>query len=266
MYFFLLVVGSIVSVAGLGALVYGALNIDFGFGHTLLVVGTSAFGSGAIVTALALAMRALDRLGDLLAARPAEPRETAPAETALPGPPEERRPVDLDATRRADLDTARRERPRFGAPDTPAAGTDLLADTDMPPLPSTPRWVKPRAPEDAPLRPSSLEGFGTSPTLPRIQRAKEDAKAEAALAPGQASQPTQPAHAPSSPRPTGAPSERPEARAAAGRQGVSILKSGVVDGMAYTLYSDGSIEAELPQGTMRFNSIEELRQHLEGED
>jgi hypothetical protein len=44
---------------------------------------------------------------------------------------------------------------------------------------------------------------------------------------------------------------------------VAILKSGVVDGMGYTLYVDGSIEAELPQGTLRFASINELRSHLE---
>jgi hypothetical protein len=44
---------------------------------------------------------------------------------------------------------------------------------------------------------------------------------------------------------------------------VSILKSGVVDGMAYTLYSDGSIEAQLPQGRLRFGSITELRNHIE---
>jgi len=33
--------------------------------------------------------------------------------------------------------------------------------------------------------------------------------------------------------------------------------------MGYTLYVDGSIEAELPQGTLRFASIDELRSHLE---
>jgi hypothetical protein len=44
---------------------------------------------------------------------------------------------------------------------------------------------------------------------------------------------------------------------------VAILKSGVVDGMGYTLYVDGSIEAELPQGTLRFASINDLRAHLE---
>jgi hypothetical protein len=43
----------------------------------------------------------------------------------------------------------------------------------------------------------------------------------------------------------------------------TILKSGVVDGMAYTLYTDGSIEAKLPQGTIKFGSVSELRAHIE---
>jgi hypothetical protein len=56
---------------------------------------------------------------------------------------------------------------------------------------------------------------------------------------------------------------RPAAPAPEAPTTVSILKSGVVDGMAYTLYSDGSIEAQLPQGTLRFGSITELRNHIE---
>jgi hypothetical protein len=44
---------------------------------------------------------------------------------------------------------------------------------------------------------------------------------------------------------------------------VTILKSGVIDEMAYTLYSDGSIEAELSQGTVRFASVAELRDYIE---
>jgi hypothetical protein len=55
----------------------------------------------------------------------------------------------------------------------------------------------------------------------------------------------------------------PEARPREETRAVAILKSGVVDGMGYTLYVDGSIEAELPQGTLRFASINELRAHLE---
>jgi hypothetical protein len=44
---------------------------------------------------------------------------------------------------------------------------------------------------------------------------------------------------------------------------VTVLKSGIVDGMAYSLYSDGSIEAQMPEGLMRFASIDELRAHLD---
>jgi hypothetical protein len=57
------------------------------------------------------------------------------------------------------------------------------------------------------------------------------------------------------PPPESTPPQEPPATA--------ILKSGVVEGMAYTLYADGSIEAELPDGTVRFGSIAELRAHIE---
>jgi hypothetical protein len=44
---------------------------------------------------------------------------------------------------------------------------------------------------------------------------------------------------------------------------VTVVKSGVVDSMAYSLYSDGSIEAQMPEGMVRFASIDELRAHLD---
>ena len=56
------------------------------------------------------------------------------------------------------------------------------------------------------------------------------------------------------PAPEAPPAEQPP---------VTVLKSGVVDGMAYSLYSDGSIEAQMPEGLMRFASIDELRAHLD---
>lgn len=59
---------------------------------------------------------------------------------------------------------------------------------------------------------------------------------------------------PSSAQTAGRPEEQPT---------VTVLKSGVVDGMAYSLFSDGSIEAQMPEGMMRFASIEELRAHLD---
>ncbi len=48
-----------------------------------------------------------------------------------------------------------------------------------------------------------------------------------------------------------------------GERGPTILKSGVIDGMPYTLYADGSIEAQLPHGMVKFASVDALRAHLE---
>jgi hypothetical protein len=73
--------------------------------------------------------------------------------------------------------------------------------------------------------------------------------------PGDQSKPDEVARQPSS---SGEPP-----RAEREPRSVAILKSGVVDGMAYTLYADGSIEAQLPHGTVRFGSIAELRAHIE---
>jgi hypothetical protein len=42
----------------------------------------------------------------------------------------------------------------------------------------------------------------------------------------------------------------------------TVVRSGVIGGMAYTLYADGSIEAELPIGTVRFGSISDLQDHV----
>jgi hypothetical protein len=45
---------------------------------------------------------------------------------------------------------------------------------------------------------------------------------------------------------------------------VTVIKSGVVDGMAYTLYSDGSIEAQMVgEGLVRFASLDALRTYLD---
>ena len=64
------------------------------------------------------------------------------------------------------------------------------------------------------------------------------------------------ASAPAAPAPPVAsdPEPRRPEPAAAAPQAPAILKSGVVDGMAYTLYADGSIEAKMPTGTVRFGS------------
>jgi hypothetical protein len=57
------------------------------------------------------------------------------------------------------------------------------------------------------------------------------------------------------------PQVKPAAPAATTPE-ATVYKSGVIDGMAYTLFMDGAIEAELPQGKVKFASIDELQTYL----
>ena len=59
---------------------------------------------------------------------------------------------------------------------------------------------------------------------------------------------------------------RPQAKPAATQNGAAstVYRSGVIDGMAYTLFMDGSIQAELPQGTVKFANIDDLQKYLLG--
>lgn len=94
---------------------------------------------------------------------------------------------------------------------------------------------------------------------PKSQRASpqiQTAVAVPAIVPPPPPPGAQPTQEPAS---AGKPAAAPQPMSVA----ASILKSGVVEGMAYTLYSDGSIEAELPGGALRFRSITELRNHIE---
>ncbi len=115
-----------------------------------------------------------------------------------------------------------------------------------------------------PERAKNFEAF-----WPKKQRPGREAPAPAVEQPAAQQPPALPVEPVLTPEPMqfqfreSAPELRPVAPAPEAPTMVSILKSGVVDGMAYTLYSDGSIEAQLPQGTLRFGSITELRNHIE---
>jgi len=54
----------------------------------------------------------------------------------------------------------------------------------------------------------------------------------------------------------------PRPAAAPNSPATTVYRSGVIDGMAYSLFMDGSIEAELPQGKVKFASIDELQKYL----
>jgi hypothetical protein len=123
--------------------------------------------------------------------------------------------------------------------------------------------VQPR-PANRPERAKNFEAF-----WPKKQRPGREAPAPAVEQPAAQQPPALPVEPILTPEPLQfqfrepAPEPRLVAPAPEEPTPVSILKSGVVDGMAYTLYSDGSIEAQLPQGTLRFGSITELRNHIE---
>lgn len=183
-------------------------------------------------------------------------------------------------------DTPPMEAPEEIAPAPPAFATRPSVFAAAPPATAEPEEA-PAAPErvvptGAP--PSSFDGSGVSepargpaparhpapppawrPTSPQPEpvRAPEEAAFEAAWPAPQGRAAFNPPGAEEG-QPAAAPEPEPEAPAPANeRRTVAVLKSGVVDGMAYTLYVDGSIEAELPQGTLRFASINDLREHLE---
>jgi hypothetical protein len=115
-------------------------------------------------------------------------------------------------------------------------------------------------------RPANFEDAWPRQDRPRAAERNADRPADrAAELPSQrrAGRPP-PSPAPAESNPPSATAERaPPARTEEPPAGVTVLKSGVVDGMAYSLYSDGSIEAQMPEGMMRFASIDELRAHLD---
>jgi len=165
--------------------------------------------------------------------------ESAPAPAAAGGGPD---PWPRQAgsgpdpwPRQADLPPVHAAAPEHAEPRPPPPG----------PAPSSNRfdaiWPsdRRRGPEVAPEKPAEPE------PPPRASEMRP-----AHLAP-----PPPPLPPPPAPPPESAPGRNEE-------RSPSILKSGVIDEMAYTLFTDGSIEAQMPDGTMRFASIDELREHL----
>jgi hypothetical protein len=262
-------------IAGIGCLLAGLLAIGFGipvkefsFGNTLILTGTVAACTGMIMLGLWMVVRELKniarRLGpvvatadegllfspDQLAAGNAGPSAPAPpwhedaaSRDGVPSAPEPAEAAPAAKQRRNLLfsSSSRRERER-----AEARTTDPSAPDARPP-PATP--------------PGSDSSEGPRATFedawPKSDRSR------AADAP-----PRRSGRAPSTfTEASGADAAGAERQAPAARKEdqppVTVLKSGVVDGMAYSLYSDGSIEAQMPEGMMRFASIDELRAHLD---
>jgi hypothetical protein len=259
MHIILLALGLVISLAGIVLIGFGVRGGALADGEALAIIGTIALIGSLVLIGLASAIRQLRRIAQTLEARPlpralgpdladTAPRVAAPA-PMLPPEPRVDTPRDRPAPPEPQVAA---EAPSSAPPDVPElapmapmAPVEEPPDEPPPPAPPAPKrsfgsiWAGAKSPPEAPRealretpREAPRETYAISTTVIETARVDEDAIAPAAAAP------------------------------AAAAPAPQIFKSGVIDGMAYTLYTDGSIEAELAEGTVKFASIDELRAYL----
>ena len=296
MYLLLLVFGAVLGAAGVMLAASGLSLRDHAFDASIVTPGIVAAVGGLLLIGLGLALRVLQRIEQALAARLDETTEPAAAAERAAHLSRGRLPSKVAAQAQSAPSVASTaaagEKRDVGLPGKiPAAAglhsSQVQEETELSPSLTSPAPLAPASVDESvaeadksrlarrrsgpvPTRISPRLDIGTRPgtrserpagpafdTLwakgPRPTRAAQSAAAPVITAP--VVEPEQK----SEPVPDTAQTAVPDQPSAQ----VSVLKSGVVDGMAYTLYSDGSIEAQLPQGTLRFGSITELRNHIE---
>jgi len=284
--------GALCVLAGIVFAWIGLPDREFSFGNTLILMSSVSVVGGLILIGLGAVVSHLQQLIAMGGAPVGAPHRRAadsyeapsgrPAGGRIPFPPKPKAEGRAPAALQPEL-PPKAEPVAVGAPTLPNPDEPPVEVAEQVPL-SPPQPVEepvaPRDFRDEPLKETepqegfdkewpapppaperrSFFGFGRStpkaeelPPIEELPPAPEAPAVEPAveLPPEPGAEP-EPEPAPVAAEP---PAERP--------RDVAVLKSGVVDGMGYTLYVDGSIEAELPQGTLRFASINELREHLE---
>ena len=242
MSFVLMIVGILAIALGAILIGFGIPINEFSLGNTLILAGTVVAAGGLVTFAVSRAVSQLARIADLLATRPMAAAAAAPAMPAAS-------PIAPAAPR------ASQQR---------AQPSDEFEFPEVEPVrPPAPRAAIPTAEEMAPPAAPTARPSGWRPPRPSAERPAKAPDPRRPAAPDTSPDANWP-DKPAAPQRREPAVEAPAAAPAGGRaETVTVLKSGVVDGMAYTLYTDGSIEAELAQGVVRFGSIEELRNHLE---
>jgi hypothetical protein len=281
MMMLLLMAGIGAFLGGFVAIAYGIPVKEFSFGNTMITVGAMAVCTGLIMIALSLVIGELKLIARRLASGgPAESRpRAAPGSARSDAADDEFDFVRDPLLAHADEEDFEPVPPPVAAPTRNGIG-NARARKDVPP---TPEPAEPAPPQGGP-QPRRHLMFASSSRRERerTQARPPDVPVSAPPLPPS----DEPSEAPYYDEPwpkterlrlPELPSQRrggrmppafnePNAGPAArhsDQQTATVLKSGVVDGMAYSLYSDGSIEAQLPEGTMRFGSIDELRTHLD---
>jgi hypothetical protein len=292
----LLVFGILIAGAGVVAAAFGSTVSDSALGQSLIITGAITVVGGPLLMGVASLISQLSAIAESLRLRPAAqiPRL---ADARQPSD-SQRRPEPLEAGPRLPdprPPDAPQAEPRAAEPRpadaTPAAAIEVSGSA-LERLRSSVRSDRVVANgEDVPLSPN---GSGLHHGAERKSEPRSEPRPEPEVRSGGAETGKEPRldflfRPKTPPRPPGQqeqfdsmwPKRRPDdqsrpdeiarqpsmggepPRAEREPRSVAILKSGVVDGMAYTLYADGSIEAQLPHGTVRFGSIAELRAHIE---
>jgi hypothetical protein len=297
MFAFFWVAGALVTLAGLVLVAMGMISHDGAIDSGTLTAGTIAAVGGLLLIGIGVTVRELRRIERVIASRPpyaahldedhaadfveahSQPRVSLPGKLGLTTTPSATFAAAAQALEDTTSDHLRTRIPsRDRSDDGPAFTEGDAAPVSRLPL---------RSEDFRERRDTAAKGYtgnGATPprgitdfeARPRLAGSPATPKAKvfnAFWSGGQRRDPptaaAQAAAAVARALPAGAPAPAsqafPDVFAVPGDQpaAVTILKSGVIEGMAYTLYSDGSIEAQLPQGTLRFGSIAALRDHIE---
>jgi hypothetical protein len=271
-------------IAGIGCLLAGLVAIGFGipvkefsFGNTLILSGAIGACAGLVMLGLWCVVRELQGIAERLdPGMHAEGGEiTGLLPRAMPAP---QRPQPAESGGFLfSRDQPPEEQASFAEPDlhAPASlGDETLPmpePVEAPPVSKSRRNLmfssnsrrereraQSRAVEQFTTAPATMQPQDPEPSEPPAGTFRDAWPRSERARPAEAVIHRRGGRAPSTfsevPAGTGGSEEQPP---------VTVLKSGVVDGMAYSLYSDGSIEAQMPEGMMRFASIDELRAHLD---
>jgi hypothetical protein len=263
----MLIAGAVAVLAGLGAIALGIPVKEFSFGNTMILSGTIGVCTGLILLGLSAVLGELRVIAHRLRLRVADDAGSQ-AQEARSGA-NRHEPLSLPDIAEPATEDPRRD---SGIPRGRARQAELV-----PPLPESDPAPRPaeRETSSRPKRnlfsdsasltsdlrspsmsePPALEPIQPSPLEESWQSKKSDRDRRGAEPPPPLRRSARAAPAFDEPE--------PEPLQASDAPEVTLIKSGVVDGMAYSLYSDGSIEAQMPEGMTRFNSIGELRAHLD---
>ena len=278
MHLILVLVGTVLAFAGALLVLYAVPVIDVA-AAALFISGIFAIVGALIVFALAVLARGIDRIAERLELQPLSApsmpsvvtvarEEAAPRTVRVEPPPAAAAAVPAEpairvAKRPSVLSSwLNRASPAVTAKKPPQVVTEAVTKVEaLPPA---------RVPDELPPPPPLVAHAPVEPTVtaPPIAAAPAPHPPPPAPPPPPPPPPAPPTAAPTPAAPiipravTPAARPVPSAAPAPASPATTVYKSGVIDGMAYTLFMDGAIEAELPQGRVRFASVDELQRYL----